>query len=110
MKNKRYREAADLLNSGIVLCHKKNNKMFLYELYESLSKCYELENNYIDLNISDVKFQGEIKWKPLKGLEFGALTAVRYQKSDQEHYVKAKSNQALFLYFYIIQLIIFLGG
>ena len=46
MKNRRYKEAADLLNSGITLCNKKSNTMFLYQLYESLSKCYELENNY----------------------------------------------------------------
>ena len=45
----------------------------------------ELDNNYMDLNIVDVKFQGELKWKPITGLEFSALGAVKYQGTSQEH-------------------------
>ncbi len=54
----------------------------------------ELDNNYIDINVTDLKFQGEINWKPLAGLEFNALGAFRHQTSKQDHYVKDKSNQA----------------
>lgn len=54
----------------------------------------ELENNYMDLNIVDVKFQGELKWKPIAGLEFSALGAVKYQGTAQEHKIKDNSNQA----------------
>ena len=54
----------------------------------------ELENNYMDLNIVDVKFQGELKWKPIAGLEFSALGAVKYQGTSQEHNIKDNSNQA----------------
>ena len=54
----------------------------------------ELENNYMDLNIVDVKFQGELKWKPVAGLEFSALGAVKYQGTSQEHKIKDDSNQA----------------
>lgn len=54
----------------------------------------ELDNNYIDLNIVDVKFQGELKWKPIAGLEFAALGAVKYQGTSQEHKIKDNSNQA----------------
>lgn len=54
----------------------------------------ELENNYMDLNIVDVKFQAELKWKPVAGLEFAALGAVKYQGTSQEHNVKDGSNQA----------------
>lgn len=43
----------------------------------------ELENNYMDLNIVDVKFQGELKWKPVAGLEFSALGAVKYQGTSR---------------------------
>lgn len=55
----------------------------------------ELENNYIELNVVDVKFQGELKWKILKGLEVSALGAVRYQTSSQEHHIKDDANQAI---------------
>ena len=54
----------------------------------------ELENNYMDLNIADVKFQAELKWKPIAGLEFAALGAVKYQGTSQEHNIKDNSNQA----------------
>lgn len=54
----------------------------------------ELENNYIDINVTDLKFQGEINWKPLAGLEFNALGSFRHQTSKQDHYVKDNSNQA----------------
>ena len=48
----------------------------------------------MDLNVADVKFQGEIKWKALPELELSALGAVRYQASSQEHNIKDHSNQA----------------
>lgn len=55
----------------------------------------ELENNYIDLNVADVKFQGELKWKILSGLEVSALGALKYQTTSQEHNIKDNSNQAI---------------
>ncbi|MDD2799645.1 MAG: SusC/RagA family TonB-linked outer membrane protein [Bacteroidales bacterium] len=54
----------------------------------------ELDNNYIDLNVADIKFQSELNWKPLRGLEVTGLTAVKYQASTQEHNIKDQSNQA----------------
>ena len=29
---------------------------------------HELDNNYIDLGVKDIKLQLELKWKPIKGL------------------------------------------
>ncbi len=55
----------------------------------------ELDNNYIDIGVTDMKFQGELNWRPISGLEFNALGAFRYQTSTQNHYVKDNSNQAL---------------
>lgn len=55
---------------------------------------HELDNNYIDLNVVDVKFQGEIKWKALPELEFSALGSLKYQASSQEHNILDDSNQA----------------
>lgn len=54
----------------------------------------ELDNNYIDVNVMDLKFQGELSWKPILGLELKALGSYRVNKSTQEHYVLNHSNQA----------------
>ena len=55
--------------------------------YAPFNILHELDNNYMDLNVADVKFQGEIKWKALPELELSALGAVRYQASSQEHLI-----------------------
>lgn len=55
----------------------------------------ELDDNYIELGVTDLKFQGELNWRPLEGLDFTVLGAYRYQRSTNEHFVKDNSNQAL---------------
>ncbi|NDP21785.1 MAG: SusC/RagA family TonB-linked outer membrane protein [Paludibacter sp.] len=62
--------------------------------YAPFNIFHELENNYIDLNVADLKFQTELNWKILPGLEVGVLAAIKYQASTQEHHIKDKSNQA----------------
>lgn len=54
----------------------------------------ELDNNSIELGVTDFKFQGELNWKPVRGLELNALGALRYQSSSQQHFIKDHSNQA----------------
>lgn len=54
----------------------------------------ELSYNNINLNVIDLKFQGELKWKILPGLEVSALGAAKYSTSSQEHQVNERSNQA----------------
>jgi TonB-linked SusC/RagA family outer membrane protein len=56
---------------------------------------HELDNNYMDINVADLKFQGEIKYKPFKTLDLSALGAIRYQTTSTEHHVKDASNQAM---------------
>ena len=63
--------------------------------YAAFNILHELESNYIDLNVADVKFQMELKWKPIKDLEFGVLGAIKYNTSSQEHNILEDSNQAL---------------
>ena len=48
---------------------------------------YELDNNYMNLHVVDMKFQSELKWKPIQGLELSALGAVKYQTTSQEHFI-----------------------
>ncbi len=54
----------------------------------------ELEHNYMDIDVVDTKFQGELKIRPIKALELSALGSVRYQLSSTEHNIKEGSNQA----------------
>ena len=54
----------------------------------------ELSENYIDLNVVNVKFQTELKWKPTSKLEFSALGALKYSATSQEHNITEFSNQA----------------
>lgn len=62
--------------------------------YAAFNIFHELENNYIDLNVADLKFQTELSWKIARGLEANLLAAIKYQSSSQEHHIKDHSNQA----------------
>ena len=55
----------------------------------------ELENNFIDLNVSDFKFQGELKVKLLRKVEASVVGAYKYSSTTQSHQIKDYSNQAL---------------
>lgn len=48
----------------------------------------------MNLHVVDMKFQSELKWKPIQGLELSALGAVKYQTTSQEHFITDNSNQA----------------
>jgi len=58
----------------------------------------ELESNYIDVEVTDLKFQGELNIKPIikqdQSLEFNLLGSMRSVNSEQNHYVLDNSNQA----------------
>lgn len=62
--------------------------------YAPFNIFHELENNYMDLNVVDMKFQGELKWKPIQKVELTALGAYKHSNTTQSHYVKDYSNQA----------------
>ena len=54
----------------------------------------EARNNYIDLDMTDMKYQMELTYKPVKGLDLSAIGAFRYVKSTQEHKITGNSNLA----------------
>lgn len=54
----------------------------------------ELKNNYINVDVTDVKFQGEVSYKPIFGLEINLLGSYRVNHSNREHVVLNHSNQA----------------
>ena len=78
------------LNSSRTL----NPNEFYTRNYAPFNIFHELENNYIDLSVTDLKFQSELNWKVLRGLEANVLAAIKYQTSSQEHHIKDHSNQA----------------
>jgi TonB-linked SusC/RagA family outer membrane protein len=55
----------------------------------------ELANNYIDLNMMDVKIQGELGFKLSKNLEYRVLGAIRYVKTTRETKIKENSNMPM---------------
>ncbi|KAA6301970.1 MAG: TonB-dependent receptor SusC [Candidatus Ordinivivax streblomastigis] len=63
--------------------------------YAPFNILHELDNNYMDLNVVDLKFQGELTWKILKSLSVSGLAALNYKMTGQEHNIKDASNQAL---------------
>ncbi len=54
----------------------------------------ELKNNYMNITQMDLKFQADLAWKPVKGLEVNFLTSYRYVKSKTEEIIKENSNVA----------------
>lgn len=62
--------------------------------YAPFNIFHELENNYLKLKVLDLKFQGELKYKPIRGLEVAFLADVKYSGSNTEHTVTEYSNQA----------------
>ncbi|WP_316804626.1 SusC/RagA family TonB-linked outer membrane protein [Pedobacter nototheniae] len=63
--------------------------------YAQFNILKELENNYMDINVAEVKFQGQLNWKVVKNFDLSAFGSVRYQQTSQQHYIKDESNQAL---------------
>ena len=55
----------------------------------------ELDNNYIDLDVADMKFQAEFKYKPIKKVEISLLGAYKYSTTTQTHTITEESNQVM---------------
>ncbi len=62
--------------------------------YTSFNIFEELENNYIEMDAADVRFQGELKWTIIPGLDFQSLASFRYNQTSMQHHIKDQSNQA----------------
>lgn len=62
--------------------------------YAPFNILHELDNNNMNLDVIDMKFQGELKWKPFKKVELSALGAYKYSTTTQSHSITDYSNQA----------------
>lgn len=63
--------------------------------YARFNIMHELDNNYIDLKVTDFRVQGELVWKPVSHLELNALGSIKYSSTSNEHFILDDSNQAL---------------
>lgn len=67
---------------------------FYMRNYAPFNIHHELANNYMDLNVVDLRFQGELKWKILPKVDFVNLGAIKYQNTNIDHHITEFSNQA----------------
>ncbi|MDY4248686.1 SusC/RagA family TonB-linked outer membrane protein [Bacteroides pyogenes] len=63
--------------------------------YSPFNIIHELKNNNITLNSIDLRFQGELKYKPIPKIELAALGAYKYSISTNTHRITEYSNQAM---------------
>ena len=63
--------------------------------YAPFNILHELENNYIDLSVFDLRVQGELKYKPIRQVELSILGAYKYNQATQNHKIQDQSNQAM---------------
>ncbi|MBX3242403.1 MAG: SusC/RagA family TonB-linked outer membrane protein [Chitinophagaceae bacterium] len=54
----------------------------------------ELANNYINLNVIDLKLQGELSYNITEHLKYEFIGALRYVKSSREHQITENANMA----------------
>lgn len=69
-------------------------KEYYVRNYAPFNISNELENNFMKLDVVDLKFQGEIKWKPITKVELSALGAYKFSSTTQSHEIHDYSNQA----------------
>ncbi|GAA0563390.1 TonB-linked SusC/RagA family outer membrane protein [Chitinophaga japonensis] len=55
---------------------------------------HELENNYMDINVIDLRLQGDLSYQLAKGLRYEFVGALRYVKSTREHQITENANMA----------------
>ena len=54
----------------------------------------ELDNNNMQFDVVDLKFQAELKYKPVKTVELSVLGAYKFSTTTQVHNITENSNQA----------------
>ncbi|MBP3827001.1 MAG: SusC/RagA family TonB-linked outer membrane protein [Prevotella sp.] len=55
----------------------------------------ELKNNFIGLDVMDMKIQGELKYKPIRQVELSALAAYKFSTTTQATQIRENSNMAM---------------
>jgi TonB-linked SusC/RagA family outer membrane protein len=72
----------------------KGNLEYFRRNFAPFNVLTELKNNYLDLNIIDLRLQGDLAYKFGKNFRYEFVGAMRYVKSTREHQITEKSNMA----------------
>lgn len=72
----------------------KGNLEYFRRNFAPFNIINELANNYLDINVIDLKLQGEIGYKITNHLQYEFIGAIRYVKSSFEHQITENSNMA----------------
>ena len=67
---------------------------FFTRSYAPFNIMSELDNNYLTLNMLDIKVQGGVKYKILPKLTYSFDGAYRYARSERQHYILDDANMA----------------
>ena len=62
--------------------------------YATFNILEELEQNYLEYDLADTKFQGEIRWNVVPELVLGAIGAFKYSTTSMQHHIRDNSNYA----------------
>ena len=68
---------------------------FYIRNYAPFNIHHELNNNYMDLDVVDMKFQAELKYKPVRTVELSAIAAYKFSTTSNQHFIRENSNQAM---------------
>lgn len=55
---------------------------------------HELDNNYLDINVVDLRLQGDLSYQLTKSLRYEFVGALRYVRSTREHQIRESANMA----------------
>ncbi|CAL2081463.1 SusC/RagA family TonB-linked outer membrane protein [Tenacibaculum sp. 190524A02b] len=82
------------LNTSRALRPRDNNGNYEYYTnnWAPFNILEELENNFIDLNVSDIRFQADASYKLTDHITYEVNGAARYVNSSREHQIKEDSN------------------
>ena len=68
---------------------------FYQRNYAPFNILHELNNNYMDLGVTDFRGQLKLDYKPISKVELSILGAIKYSTTTQKHHILDNSNQAL---------------
>ena len=72
----------------------KGNLEYFRRNFADFNVLSELKNNTLDLNIIDLRLQGDLAYKFAKNFRYEFVGAMRYVKSTREHQITENSNMA----------------
>lgn len=72
----------------------KGNLEYFRRNFAPFNIINELKNNYLDINVIDLKLQGELGYKFSQHLRYEFIGALRYVKSSREHQITENANMA----------------